>query len=181
VLSDAVDYARTRVQFGRVIGSFQAIKHRCADLIIEVESARSVVYHGLWTATREPDALPVAASLARSVSSDAYQRAAADNIQIHGGIGFTWDHPAHLYLKRARSSQLLLGSPARHRARLAGYVGLTGTSPAGPADTAPDAAPQPAPGAAALEAAIGEFLRQHPVPDPRDRAADRAFWAGRWR
>ena len=180
VLSDAVDYARTRVQFGRAIGSFQAIKHRCADLLIEVESARSVVYHGLWAAARDAGALPVAASLARSVASDAYQRAAADNIQIHGGIGFTWDHPAHLYLKRAKSSQLLLGSPARHRARLAGHLGLTGTSPAGPADTAPDAAPEPALGAAGLEAAIGEFLREHPVPDARDRAADRAFRAARF-
>jgi alkylation response protein AidB-like acyl-CoA dehydrogenase len=185
VLADAVDYARTRVQFGRAIGSFQAIKHRCADLLIEVESARSVVYHGLWAAVRDAGTLPVAASLARSVASDAYQRAAADNIQIHGGIGFTWDHPAHLYLKRAKSSQLLLGSPARHRALLARHLGLTGTGSPGsagtaPASTAPDAVLEPAPGAAALEAAIGEFLREHPAPGPRDRAADRAFRAARF-
>jgi 3-oxochol-4-en-24-oyl-CoA dehydrogenase len=180
VLSDAVGYARTRVQFGRAIGSFQAVKHRCADLLIEVESARSVVYHGLWTAAHDPGGVPAAASLARSVASDAYQRAAAGNIQIHGGIGFTWEHPAHLYLKRAKSSQLLLGSPARHRARLAEQVGLTGTSPAGLADAGPGVKPQPAPGAAALEAAVEEFLREHPVPDPGDRGADRAFRAARF-
>ena len=185
MLSDAVGYAQARVQFGRVIGSFQAIKHRCADLLIEVESARSVVYHGLWTAARDAATLPVAASLARSVASDAYQRAAADNIQIHGGIGFTWDHPAHLYLKRAKSSQLLLGSPADHRARLAGQLGLDAGSPAGRTAAPPDAAPEPAAGPGAygageLEAAIGAFLREHPVPDPRDRAADRAFRAARF-
>jgi alkylation response protein AidB-like acyl-CoA dehydrogenase len=180
VLSDAVEYARTRVQFGRAIGSFQAIKHRCADLLIEVESARSVVYHGLWAAARDAGTLPVAASLARSVASDAYQRAAAESIQIHGGIGFTWDHPAHLYLKRAKSSQLLLGSPARHRARLAGHLGLTGTGSIRAADAAPDAVPQSAHGTAALEAVIEEFLSEHPVPDPRDREADRAFRAARF-
>ena len=180
VLSDAVGYARTRVQFGRAIGSFQAVKHRCADLLIEVESARSVVYHGLWTAAHDSGGLPAAASLARSVASDAYQRAAAGNIQIHGGIGFTWEHPAHLYLKRAKSSQLLLGSPAHHRARLARHLGLAGASPAGRAGAGPGANPHPAPGAAALEAAIQEFLRERPVPDPRDRDADRAFRAARF-
>jgi alkylation response protein AidB-like acyl-CoA dehydrogenase len=91
------------------------------------------VYHGLWTAAHDPDRLPVAAGLARSIASDAYLRVAADNIQIHGGIGFTWEHPAHLYFKRAKSSQLLLGSPTRHRARLAERLGLTRTEafPAG--------------------------------------------------
>jgi 3-oxochol-4-en-24-oyl-CoA dehydrogenase len=179
VLADAVAYARTRVQFGRAIGSFQAIKHRCADMLTEVESARSVVYHGLWTAVHEPGGLPAAASLARSVASDAFQRAAADNIQIHGGIGFTWEHPAHLYLKRAKSSQLLLGSPARHRARLAGQLGLSGAGTAGPSAKAADAT-DPAPGESALAADIAAFLRDHPVPDPRDREADRAFRAARF-
>jgi alkylation response protein AidB-like acyl-CoA dehydrogenase len=197
VLSAAVDYARTRVQFGRAIGSFQAIKHRCADMLVDVESARSVVYHGLWTAAHDPDRLPVAAGLARSVASDAYLRVAADNIQIHGGIGFTWEHPAHLYFKRAKSSQLLLGSPTRHRARLAERLGLTRTEafPAGelPAGELPAGearageAPAEAettrdrtPEVAALEMAIEEFLRGHPVPDPPDRAADRAFREARF-
>jgi alkylation response protein AidB-like acyl-CoA dehydrogenase len=118
VLEMSVEYANTRVQFGRKIGSFQAIKHRCADMLVEVESARSTAYYGTWTAVHEPDELPVAAALAGSVCSEAYTRVALDNIQNHGGIGFTWEHPAHLYAKRAKSSQLFLGSPGRHRARL---------------------------------------------------------------
>ncbi|MBO0852108.1 MAG: acyl-CoA dehydrogenase, partial [Pseudonocardia sp.] len=119
VLDMSVDYANTRVQFGRKIGSFQAIKHRCADMLVEVESARSAAYHGIWTAVHEADELALAACLAGSVCSEAYTRVALDNLQNHGGIGFTWEHPAHLYLKRARSSQLFLGSPAEHRSRLA--------------------------------------------------------------
>lgn len=118
LLEMSVDYANMRVQFGRKIGSFQAIKHRCADMLIEVESARSTAHYATWAAVHEPDDLPVAASLAGAVCSEAYTRAALDNIQIHGGIGFTWEHPAHLYLKRAKSSQLFLGSPPWHRSRL---------------------------------------------------------------
>ena len=119
VLDMAVEYANTRVQFGRKIGSFQAIKHRCADMLVEVESARSCAYYGVWMAAHQPEELPIAASLAGSVCSEAYTRCALENIQLHGGIGFTWEHPAHLYAKRARSSQLFLGSPVRHRTRLA--------------------------------------------------------------
>jgi alkylation response protein AidB-like acyl-CoA dehydrogenase len=119
VLEMSVGYANTRVQFGRKIGSFQAIKHRCADMLVEVESARSAAYHGIWTAVHQPAELGVAASLAGSVCSEVYTRVALDNIQNHGGIGFTWEHPAHLYLKRAKSSQLFLGSPTKHRSRLA--------------------------------------------------------------
>lgn len=118
-LEMAVEYARTRVQFGRAIGSFQALKHLCADLLVDVESARSVVWHGLWVCDNEPDELATAAMLAGALCSEAYLRVAAANIQIHGGIGFTWEHPAHLYLKRAKSSQLLLGSGVAHRSRLA--------------------------------------------------------------
>jgi alkylation response protein AidB-like acyl-CoA dehydrogenase len=124
VLEMSVEYANTRVQFGRKIGSFQAIKHRCADMLVAVESARSAAYHGIWTAVREPDELGVAATLAGSVCADTYTRAALDNIQNHGGIGFTWEHPAHLYLKRAKADQLALGTPGSHRARLAGLVDL---------------------------------------------------------
>jgi len=119
LLEMSVEYANTRVQFGRKIGSFQAIKHRCADMLVEVESARSAAQYGTWTAVNQPDELPVAAGLAGSVCSEVYTRVALDNIQNHGGIGFTWEHPAHLYLKRARSTQLYLGSPSKHRARLA--------------------------------------------------------------
>jgi alkylation response protein AidB-like acyl-CoA dehydrogenase len=119
LLEMSVEYANTRVQFGRKIGSFQAIKHRCADMLVEVESARSAAWYGTWAAVNEPAELPLAAALAGSVCSETYTRVALDNIQNHGGIGFTWEHPAHLYLKRAKSSQLFLGTPAAHRSRLA--------------------------------------------------------------
>jgi alkylation response protein AidB-like acyl-CoA dehydrogenase len=166
-LALSVDYARTRYQFGRAIGSFQAIKHRCADMLIDVETARSAVYHGLWTAVQDPGNLAVAASLARAVASDVYLRIARHTVQIHGGIGFTWEHPAHLYLKRAKSSQLLLGLPATHRARLAETLGLldsaTSTPQAALADT-PDTAPSP------VDGLVEDFLRQHPVATTDDRA-----------
>jgi len=124
VLDMSVEYATLRLQFGRPIGSFQAIKHRCADMLVAVESARSVAYHGVWTADADPDELPVAASMAKVYASEAFVRCARDNIQIHGGVGFTWEHPAHLYLKRAVSSELLLGSPAYHRQLLADQIGV---------------------------------------------------------
>ncbi|MCP4224554.1 MAG: acyl-CoA/acyl-ACP dehydrogenase, partial [Actinomycetia bacterium] len=97
VLDMAVQYAKDRVQFGRPIGSFQAIKHKCADMLPEVESAKSAAYYGLWCAAELNDELPSVASLAKAYCSEAYFHAAAENIQIHGGIGFTWEHPAHLY------------------------------------------------------------------------------------
>jgi alkylation response protein AidB-like acyl-CoA dehydrogenase len=124
VLEMSVEYANTRVQFGRKIGSFQAIKHRCADMLVEVESARSAAYYGAWAAVHEPDDLALAASLAGSVCSEAYTKVTLDNIQNHGGIGFTWEHPAHLYLKRAKSTQLFLGTPSTHRTRLANLLDI---------------------------------------------------------
>ena len=124
VLEMAVQYAKDRVQFGRPIGSFQAIKHKCADMLLEVESAKSAAYYGLWCAAEMNDELPSVASLAKSYCSEAYFHAAAENIQIHGGIGFTWEHPAHLYFKRAKSSELLFGDPAYHRELLAQRIGL---------------------------------------------------------
>jgi alkylation response protein AidB-like acyl-CoA dehydrogenase len=124
VLEISVEYANNRVQFGRKIGSFQAIKHRCADMLVAVESARSAAYHGTWTAVHEPDELGVAAGLAGSLCGETYTRVALDNIQNLGGIGFTWEHPAHLYLKRAKSTQLFLGSPAKHRSRLANLLDI---------------------------------------------------------
>jgi alkylation response protein AidB-like acyl-CoA dehydrogenase len=124
VLEMAVEYAKARVQFGRPIGSFQAIKHRCADMLVEVESARSAAYYAGWAAAEGRDDLPAVASLAKSYCSEAYFHAAAENIQIHGGIGFTWEHPAHLYFKRAKSSELLFGDPAYHRELLAQRIGI---------------------------------------------------------
>jgi alkylation response protein AidB-like acyl-CoA dehydrogenase len=124
VLEMSVEYAKVRVQFGRPIGSFQAIKHKCADMLLAVESAKSAAYYAAWTAAEDNEELPVMASLAKAYCSEAYFQAAADNIQIHGGIGFTWDHPAHLYFKRAKSSELILGDPAYHRELLAQRIGI---------------------------------------------------------
>ena len=124
VLEMAVDYAKVRVQFGRPIGSFQAIKHKCADMLLEVESAKSAAYYGMWCASEMNDELPSTASLAKAYCSEAYFHAAAENIQIHGGIGFTWEHPAHLYFKRAKSSELLFGDPTYHREQLAQRIGI---------------------------------------------------------
>ncbi len=124
VLEMAVQYAKDRIQFGRPIGSFQAIKHKCADMLLEVESAKSAAYYAAWCAAEMNDELPSVASLAKAYCSEAYFHAAAENIQIHGGIGFTWEHPAHLYFKRAKSSELLFGDPTYHRELLAQRIGI---------------------------------------------------------
>jgi alkylation response protein AidB-like acyl-CoA dehydrogenase len=123
-LDMAVGYAKVREQFGRPIGSFQAIKHKCANLLLEVECGRSAVYHASEAlAAGEPDG-PLAATLAYAYCSQAFTYAAKECIQIHGGIGYTWEHDAHLYLRRAKSSQLLFGPPARSRVRLAELAGI---------------------------------------------------------
>lgn len=124
VLEESVQYAKDRVQFGRPIGSFQAIKHKCADMLLEVESAKSAAYYASWSAAEDNDELPVVASLAKAYCSDAYFHSAAENIQIHGGIGFTWEHNAHLYFKRAKSSEILLGDATYHRELLAQRIGI---------------------------------------------------------
>ena len=124
VLEMSVDYAKTRFQFGRPIGSFQAIKHKCADMLLEVESAKSAAYYAGWAAAEDNEELPVTACLAKAYCSEAYFHCAAENIQIHGGIGFTWEHDAHLYFKRAKSSELILGDPAYHRELLAQRIGI---------------------------------------------------------
>ena len=118
-LDMSVEYARLRVQFGRPIGSFQAIKHKCADMLLEVESARSAAYYAAWAAAAGSDELPLLASLAKAYCSDAFANVATENIQIHGGIGFTWEHDAHLYYRRAKSTEQFLGSPSEHRDLLA--------------------------------------------------------------
>ncbi len=124
VLDMAVGYAKIRMQFGRPIGSFQAIKHKCADMLLEVESAKSAAYYAGWAAAEDNEELPVVASLAKSYCSEAYFHCAAENVHIHGGIGFTWEHPAHLYFKRAKSSELLFGDPTYHRELLAQRIGI---------------------------------------------------------
>jgi alkylation response protein AidB-like acyl-CoA dehydrogenase len=123
-LEMAVEYAKVRVQFGRPIGSFQAIKHKCADMLLEVESGKSAAYYAAWAAAEDNEELPVVASLAKAYVSDAYFHSAAENIQIHGGIGFTWEHDAHLYFKRAKSSEILLGDATYHRELLAQRIGI---------------------------------------------------------
>ena len=120
-LDMAVDYAKIRMQFGRPIGSFQAIKHKCAEMLIEVESAKSAAYHAAGSTA---DELGVAAAIAKAYCSEAYFQVAAETIQVHGGIGFTWEHDAHLYFRRAKSSQLFLGDENYHRERFAALTGI---------------------------------------------------------
>ena len=120
----SVDYAKERIQFGRPIASFQAIKHKCADMMVRVESARSASYYAGCVAAEDGDELPVVASLAKATCSDAYFQCAASAIQIHGGVGFTWEYDVHLYFKRAKSSETLLGDPAYHRELVAQRIGL---------------------------------------------------------
>jgi len=119
-----VAYLKVRRQFGRVVGGFQAIKHRLADLYAAVESASAAAQYAAAThAAGDPDA-PVATAFAQSYCSDLAVLAAEEAVQLHGGIGMTWEHPAHLYLKRAKADQIALGTPGRHRARLATLVDL---------------------------------------------------------
>jgi alkylation response protein AidB-like acyl-CoA dehydrogenase len=117
-------YARQRVQFGRPIGSFQVIKHRLADMMIRIEAAQSAAWYAACVADELEAELDEAAAIAKACCCDAFYRCAADAIQLHGGIGFTWEHDAHLYFKRARATATLLGSPAWHRERLAQLMGL---------------------------------------------------------
>ncbi|WP_411150904.1 acyl-CoA dehydrogenase family protein [Streptomyces sp. A30] len=124
-LDAAVDYAKIREQYGRPIGSFQGIKHKCADMLMGIESARSAAYGGLWALDAGDETeTAIAAALAQTVCSEAFTKVAGDNIQVHGGIGFTWEHPAHLYFKRAKSSEVLLGTPSYHRELLATRLGI---------------------------------------------------------
>jgi alkylation response protein AidB-like acyl-CoA dehydrogenase len=124
-LEKAVDYARERKQFGRPIGSYQAVSHACAQMLLEVESARSTTYYAAWCAESEPESLPLAASMAKAYASDAGWRVTASSLQVHGGIGFTWEHDLHFFLKRARTDGQLYGSAGWHRERVAELAGLS--------------------------------------------------------
>jgi alkylation response protein AidB-like acyl-CoA dehydrogenase len=119
VLEMAVEYAKERKQFGRAIGSFQAVKHACADMLVEVEAARSTAMQAARALANAHPEAEAAVLAAKAFCSEVYFRAAASNIQIHGGIGFTWEHDAHLFFKRAKSSELLLGGSEWHRRALA--------------------------------------------------------------
>jgi len=120
----AVAYAKEREQFNRPIGSFQAIKHKCADMLVDIETARSALYYAACIADDGSDDLTTNASLAKAWCSEAYFRCAAESIQIHGGVGFTWEYDPHLHFKRARASESGLGDPNYHRERVAEAIGL---------------------------------------------------------
>jgi alkylation response protein AidB-like acyl-CoA dehydrogenase len=123
-LDMAVEYAKVRHQFGVPIGSFQAIKHKASEMMLRVESARAAANFGAWAVADGSDEVPVVASLAKAYAADAFFFAAAENIQIHGGVGFTWEHDAHLYFKRAASGQQFLGDGTFHRERLLERIGI---------------------------------------------------------
>jgi len=124
-LDMSVEYAKVRKQFGRAIGSFQAIKHKCADMLTMVESARSAAFYASAVAAQGKQSdLSEVASSAKAFCSDTFFHCAAESIQIHGGIGFTWEHPAHLYFKRAKATESLFGEPSFHRERVAQRMGL---------------------------------------------------------
>ena len=122
VMNLAVEYAKVRQQFGRPIGSFQAVKHRCADMLVDVEGMRSAVYHAAWAIGAGTDDAPTAAATAKIWCSDAAVRVAESALQVHGGIGFTWEADVHLYLKRAQLDGVSFGDARHHRARLAAIL-----------------------------------------------------------
>lgn len=132
LLNLAVEYAKSRLQFGRPIGSFQAVKHRLAEGMVDLEHARSATYHAVWALSDGSDDPALSAAIAQALASAAFSRIATDTIQVHGGIGFTWEHQAHLYFKRATTDAALLGSAEAHRNRVAELLLDTA-----PADRAP--------------------------------------------
>jgi alkylation response protein AidB-like acyl-CoA dehydrogenase len=121
----AVDYAKERKQFDRPIGAYQAVAHRCAQMLRDTESARSLTLYAAWTADFEPETLPIAASMAKAAASDAGWQVTASSLQVHGGIGFTWEHDLQFFLKRAKSDGHLLGGAGWHRERVADLAGLS--------------------------------------------------------
>jgi alkylation response protein AidB-like acyl-CoA dehydrogenase len=124
VLDMSVEYAKVRVQFGRPIGSFQAVQHKCANMMIDVEGAKSAVYYAAWAVSNGIAEAQLAAALAKAAASDAYRRVSADGIQVHGGVGFTWDHDLHLYFKRAKSSEFTFGDASYNRELVAQGINL---------------------------------------------------------
>ena len=119
VLDASISYAKERIQFGVPIGSFQAIQHKCANMSVDVEGATSITYYAAWAVSENDPGLTLAASMAKAWCSEAYKKTAFEGIQIHGGIGYTWDHDMHLYLKRAKASEVAFGDADYHRERVA--------------------------------------------------------------
>src|SRR5262245_45445655 len=124
VLEMSVDYAKVREQFGKPIGSFQAIQHKCANMLVEVESSKSATYYAAWAVANGVEEAPLAAAMAKAYCSDAYRHTAGEGIQIHGGIGFTWEHDMHIYFKRAKSSEVTFGDATWNREIVAQLIGL---------------------------------------------------------
>jgi alkylation response protein AidB-like acyl-CoA dehydrogenase len=124
VLEMSVEYAKVREQFGRPIGSFQAIQHKCANMLVEVESSKSAAYYAAWAVANDVAEAPLAAAMAKAYCSDAYRHTAGEGIQIHGGIGFTWEHDMHIYFKRAKSSEVTFGDATWNREIVAQLIGL---------------------------------------------------------
>jgi alkylation response protein AidB-like acyl-CoA dehydrogenase len=122
VLDTTVEYAKTRQQFGRAIGSFQAVQHQCADMLLMTESARSATYYAAWALTAGDPSASVAVSMAKAYCSDAYREVGNRGIQVHGGIGFTWEHDLQLYYKRSKASEVMFGDAAFHRERIARFI-----------------------------------------------------------
>jgi alkylation response protein AidB-like acyl-CoA dehydrogenase len=124
VLDMTVEYAKIRQAFGRPIGSYQGVKHRAADMLVEVENSKSITYYAAWALDEGAAEAPLAVSMAKAYVSDAYRRVSGAGIQLHGGIGFTWEHDLHLYFKRAKGSEFTFGDATHHRERVAQLVNL---------------------------------------------------------
>ena len=123
VLEMTVDYAKLREAFGKPIGSYQGVKHKCADMLVEVENAKSLTYYAAWAIDeKQPDAA-MAVSMAKAYASDASRKVSNAGIQLHGGIGMTWEHDLHLYMKRAKASEVAFGDATWHRERMATLLG----------------------------------------------------------
>jgi alkylation response protein AidB-like acyl-CoA dehydrogenase len=124
VLEMSVEYAKVREQFGKPIGSFQAIQHKCANMLVEVESSKSITYYAAWAVANDVAEAPLAAAMAKAYTSDAYRHTAGEGIQIHGGIGFTWEHDMHIFFKRAKSSEVTFGDATWNREIVAQLINL---------------------------------------------------------
>jgi len=124
VLDMTTEYAKIRIAFGKPIGAYQGVKHKAADMLVEIENAKSLTYYAAWAVDENVPEAPLAASMAKAYVSDAFRRAAGTGIQLHGGIGFTWEHDLHLYFKRAKASEFTFGDGTWHRERVAQLINL---------------------------------------------------------
>jgi alkylation response protein AidB-like acyl-CoA dehydrogenase len=124
VLDMTTEYAKIRVAFGKPIGTYQGVKHKAADMLVDVENAKSLTYYAAWAADENSPETALATSMAKAYVSDAYRKVSAAGIQLHGGIGFTWEHDLHLYFKRAKASEFTFGDATHHRERVAQLIKL---------------------------------------------------------